>query len=121
MRVVGYLLARFGPICRVAFSTENSAFRIKWQQSRRLTPGTLVAISTAADQFRNVCMIATVAQRPYMDGLDQRPPLVDIVWADPSQAVVDPELELIMVESRTGYFEAVRHTLVGLQKALRCE
>lgn len=66
-------------------------------------------------------MVATVAQRPYKDGLDQKPPLVDIIWANPLDAVVDPELELIMVESRSGYFEAIRHTLVGLQNAASCE
>lgn len=114
-------MAKLGPICRVGFSTENALHRIKWQQSRRLTPGALVAISTAADKFRKLCMVATIAQRPYKDGLDQKPPLVDIIWANPNEAIVDPELELIMVESRSGYFEAVRHTLVGLQMARSCK
>lgn len=92
-----------------------------WQQSPRLTPGTLVAISTAADGFKKICKLATVAQRPYKDGLDQDPPLVDIIWARQSEAVVDPELELTMVEARSGYFEAVRHALIGLQMAARSE
>ena len=66
-------------------------------------------------------MIATVAQRPYKDGLDQNPPQVDIMWAKSSDSVVDPGLELIMIESRSGYFEAVRHSLVGLQMFARYE
>lgn len=114
-------MARIGPICRISFSTENAGRRIQWQQSPRLTPGTIVAISTAADQFNTICKIASVAQRPYKDGLDQNPPQVDIIWAKASDAVVDPELELVMVESRTGYFEAVRHALVGLQMAATCQ
>ena len=56
-----------------------------------------------------------IAQRPYKDGLDQNPPLVDIMWTNPEDAVLDPDLELVMVESRCSYFEAARHSLVGLQ------
>ncbi|KAL1858077.1 hypothetical protein VTK73DRAFT_7960 [Phialemonium thermophilum] len=115
VHVLGYLMSKLGPICRISFSTENAPRRIKWQQSRRLTPGTIVALTTAADQFRSVCKIATVAQRPYRDGLDHTPPRIDVIWADGADAVFDPELELLMVEGRNGYFESVRHTLIGLQ------
>ena len=108
-------MSRVGPICRISFSTENADVSIKWQQSSRLTPGSLVALSTKADGFKSVCMVATIAQRPYKDGLDQNPPLVDILWAKTDDAVMDPETEMIMIESRTGYFEAARHALVGLQ------
>ncbi len=110
-----YLLSHLGPIARVSFSTKKAKFQIKWQQSRRLTPGALVAISTAADKFAKVCKLATVAQRPFKDGLDQNPPIVDLLWARPEDSVFDPEEELIMIESRSSYFEAARHALVGLQ------
>ncbi|KAK3694195.1 P-loop containing nucleoside triphosphate hydrolase protein [Podospora appendiculata] len=115
VRVKSYTMAKIGPIVRVEFSTKRSQYRIKWQQSKRLTPGTIVAISTKEDSFQTVCKIAAVAQRLYTGGLDQSPPLVDLMWARPNEAIFDPELELVMVESRESYFEAVRHTLVGLQ------
>lgn len=108
-------MTRMGPFFRVRFSTVRAGVKIKWLQSRRFTPGTILAISTAEDKFQTICKIAVVAQRPYKDGLDQNPPLVDLLWADPNDAVFDPGLELVMVESRTGYYEAVRHALRGLQ------
>jgi helicase required for RNAi-mediated heterochromatin assembly 1 len=82
-------------------------------------PGKLVALTTRQDGFRKICKIATVAQRPYRDGLDQDPPQVDLMWADPADAVFDPTTDLIMVESTHGYFEAARHALVGLQEVSR--
>ncbi|KAK0716906.1 P-loop containing nucleoside triphosphate hydrolase protein [Lasiosphaeria miniovina] len=117
VRVKSYLMSRLGPIARVEFSTKRSTYRIKWQQSRRLRPGTIVAISTKDNNFKTICKIATIAQRPYRDGLDQDPPLVDLMWANTEDAVLDPNLELVMVESRNGYFESARHALVGLQHA----
>ncbi|KAM7184845.1 P-loop containing nucleoside triphosphate hydrolase protein [Naviculisporaceae sp. PSN 640] len=117
VRVRSYLMSRLGPIARIEFSTARSPLQIKWLQSKRLTPGTTVAITTKADNFRTICKIATIAQRPYKDGLDQNPPVVDLMWADPKDAVFDPRIELVMIESRSGYFESTRHTLVGLQHA----
>ena len=78
-----------------------------------------MAVSTAADNFKTICKVATVAQRPYRDGLDQNPPQVDIMWCDTDESVIDPSMELVMIESRSGYFEAVRHSLVGLQMTAR--
>ncbi|KAM7186775.1 P-loop containing nucleoside triphosphate hydrolase protein [Rhypophila sp. PSN 637] len=115
VRVRGYLLSRLGPIARIEFSTSRSPLQIRWLQSKRLTPGTIVALTTKADNFKSICKIATIAQRPYTEGLDQTPPLVDLMWADPRDAVFDPDTELVMVESRNGYFESTRHALVGLQ------
>ena len=74
-------------------------------------------MSTAEDNFNTICKIATVAQRPYKDGLDQIPPLVDLIWANPEEAVFDSSQELIMLQARSGYYEAARHALVGLQHA----
>ncbi len=117
VHVKGYNLTRVGPACRIKFSTQRARRRIKWQHSRRLTAGTAVAITTAEDCFQSICKIATIAARPLSDGLDKSPPEIDIFWANVDDAVFDPAEELIMVESRNGYFEAVRHALVGLQHA----
>ncbi|KAL2024260.1 hypothetical protein VTK56DRAFT_9416 [Thermocarpiscus australiensis] len=119
VRVREYLMSAIGPIARVSFSTERSPYRILWQQSKRLQPGKIVALSTKDDSFRKICKIATIAQRPYRDGLDQDPPLVDLQWANPEDAVLDPTLEMVMIESWHGYFESARHALVGLQHAAR--
>ncbi|KAL2260672.1 hypothetical protein VTK26DRAFT_5257 [Humicola hyalothermophila] len=117
VRVKEYLMSTLGPIARVSFSTESSLYIIQWQQSKRLQPGSIVALSPKDDKFRKICKIASIAQRPYHDGLDQDPPLVDLLWAYPEDAVFDPELEMVMIESRNGYFESARHALVGLQHA----
>jgi helicase required for RNAi-mediated heterochromatin assembly 1 len=101
---------------RIEFSTQRSRFKINWLQSRRLTPGKLVALTIKEDGFRNVCKIATIAQRPNRDGLDKDPPEVDLMWANMDDAVLDPTVELVMVESTHGYFEASRHALAGLQE-----
>lgn len=78
--------------------------------------GKIVAFST--DYFQKDCRIATIAQRPFEGGLDQNPPLVDIIWADPDHAIINPDQELVMIESRNGYYESVRHALRGLQQAM---
>lgn len=108
-----------GPLARVSFSIERSKYRIVWQQSKRLQPGKLVALSPKNDNFKTICKLAVVAQRPYKDGLDQDPPTVDLQWASPGDAVLDPRLEMVMIESLHGYFESARHALVGLQHAAR--
>ncbi|CAN8099902.1 unnamed protein product [Discula destructiva] len=115
VRVQGYLFAKLGPIARVSISTQRAGAKIKWKQSKRLQPGKIVALST--DYFKTDCRVAVVAQRPIEGGLDQNPPVVDIIWANFNEAVVDPDQELVMVESRNGYYEAVRHALKGLQHA----
>ena len=112
-------MSTIGPLARVSFSTERSKYRIQWKQSTRLQPGKIVALSS--DNFKTICKIATIAQRPYEKGLDQDPPLVDLLWAKPEDAVLDPALEMVMVESLHGYFESARHALVGLQHAARTE
>lgn len=112
-------MSTIGPIARVSFSTEKSAYKIEWHQSKRLQPGSIVALSPKDDKFKKICKVASIAQRPYRDGLDQDPPLVDLLWADPNDAVLDPNLEMVMIESRSAYFEAARHSLVGLQHAAR--
>lgn len=107
-------MSDLGPIVRLEFGT-RSQHKIAWLKSKRLRPGKLVAISTRSDGFRTICKPATVAQRPFFGGLDQDPPVVDLIWANTGDAVLDPSEEMVLVESRDGFFEATRHALVGLQ------
>ncbi|KAI1473401.1 P-loop containing nucleoside triphosphate hydrolase protein [Daldinia eschscholtzii] len=119
--VRGYLMTRLGPMCQVQFSTERSGKKIRWSQTRRLTVGTLVAISTAKDRFKTICMPAIISEHRIRDGLDQNPPTIYFQWANISDAVMDPNQELVMIETRLGYFEAVRHSMVGLQHVAATE
>ncbi|ETS84456.1 hypothetical protein PFICI_02481 [Pestalotiopsis fici W106-1] len=116
--VKGYLMSALGPVCRLQFSTERAGKRIQWSVSSRLTPGTVVAISTATDSFRSLCSTAVVMGRNIED-LAKSPPTIDIKWAETEQMVFDPTEELVMIEARSGFYEAVRHTLVGLQHVAR--
>jgi helicase required for RNAi-mediated heterochromatin assembly 1 len=50
----------------------------------------MVALSPASDMFSKVCKIAIVAGRPILGGLDQDPPIIDLFWGDPDDAVFDP-------------------------------
>ncbi|KAJ5035137.1 uncharacterized protein L3040_008396 [Drepanopeziza brunnea f. sp. 'multigermtubi'] len=117
--VVGLQCARNGIASRIEFSTERAGgIRIRWEQSKRLAQGTLVALSTQEDGFRSICKIATVAARPIEGGLDQNPPTVDLFWGEINDMFVDPVEKYIMVEARRGYFEASRHMLVAMQKLM---
>jgi len=109
-------MSKLGPIARVEFGT-RSQHKIAWEKSKRLRPGKLVAISTCSDGFRTMCKLATITQRPYFGGLDQDPPVVDLMWANTGDAVLDPSVEMVAVESRHGFFEATRHAMVGLQRS----
>ncbi|KAH7029475.1 P-loop containing nucleoside triphosphate hydrolase protein [Microdochium trichocladiopsis] len=113
--VQGYLMTRLGPVCRVQFSTERAGKKIDWQHSTRLRTGSLVALSTARDGFRTLCMPAVIADHYYEDGLNQNPPTIQFFWGDIKDAILDPLEELVMIESRHGFFEATRHAMVGLQ------
>lgn len=108
-------MAKLGPICRVGFSTRRAGRKILWKQAKRLTPGRIVALSS--DNFQSDCRVAIMAQRPIEGGLDQNPPTVDIIWGSADQAIVDPDHELVMIESRNGFYEAARHAMIGLQLA----
>lgn len=112
-------MTRLGPVCRMQLSTERAGKKIRWQTSQRLTPGTVVAISTVSDSFQSICKPAVIADRPIKHGLERRPPTIQLLWANIEDAVFDPTEELVMIESRRGFFEAVRHTLVGLQHVAR--
>ena len=111
------MCAKAGIAFRIEFSTEKSEKKIRWQQSKRLVAGTIVALSPHSDAFASICKICIVADRP-IEGLEQNPPQIDLFWGDIDDAAFDPLDKYIMVEARSGYFEASRHMLVALQKLM---
>ena len=113
--IVGFTFANTGIAARISFSLERVRKKIIWQQSKRLTSGTIVALTTAEDKFRSICIVAVVAARA-LAGLELDPPEIDIFFASPDEIEIDPQQEWIMVESRNGFFESHRHTLKALQK-----
>lgn len=97
-----------------------------WGQSTRLTAGTLVALSPSSDNFKTQCFVAVVAARYLKGGLEpdpdqgedvNTPPRIEIFWARQQGALLDPSMDLVMLETKGGYFEQVRHAMVGLQQA----
>jgi helicase required for RNAi-mediated heterochromatin assembly 1 len=86
----GLNLSPFGAAFKVTFSTERAGKQIRWEQSKRLLQGTMVALSPASDMFEKVCKIAIVAARPIADGLDQNPPVIDLFWGDHMDVAFDP-------------------------------
>ncbi|KAL8826843.1 MAG: hypothetical protein Q9191_003549 [Dirinaria sp. TL-2023a] len=113
--IVGFTFANSGIAARISFSLERVGKKIIWQQSKRLTSGTIVALSTPQDHFQSICIVAVVAARA-LAGLELDPPEIDIFFASPDEIEIDPQQEWIMVESRNGFFESHRHTLKALQK-----
>lgn len=112
-------------LCRIGFCPTRVDKRIRWTHSPRLTPGSIVALSTMQDGFQSVCMIAHIVQKTLVGGLEpdlgagehkDTPPRIDIAWAETSDVILDPNTELIMIEARNGYYESVRHTMRGLQE-----
>lgn len=77
----------------------------------------MVALSPVQDKFRTICKVAIVAARP-LSGVEQDPPQIDIFWASNAESEFDPTEEYVMVEAKSGYFEASRHMLVALQKLM---
>lgn len=70
-------------------------------------------------------MVASVVQKDLVGGLEpdlnageheDTPPRIDIAWANPQDAILDPQTELVIIEARNGYYESIRHTLQGLQE-----
>jgi len=86
----GLKLSPIGAAFRVEFSHERSGKQIRWEQSKRLLQGSIVALSPEGDNFRKICKIAVIAARPIIGGLDQNPPTVDLFWGDSDEAVFDP-------------------------------
>lgn len=76
-----------------------------------MLPGSVVALSS--DDFQTV-RIATVAARP-LAGLKMSIPEVDLLF-DENDFELDVNKVYVMVETRSAYFEAYKHTLRGLQR-----
>lgn len=92
--------------------------QIRWEQSKRLRSGSLVALTPANDKFQEKIVIATVAARP-LDMLQRNPPEIDLFIARAEEQEFDPMVEWLMVENRQSFYEAGRHTLAALQKMMR--
>ncbi|KAK5123677.1 hypothetical protein LTR85_002313 [Meristemomyces frigidus] len=107
-----------GIAIRVTFSLQRAGKKVLWEQSKRLISGSLVVLSPADDAFKTQAIVATVAARP-LQGLQQNPPEIDLFIARPEEMELDPAMEFVMVEERTGFYEADRHTLLALQKMMR--
>ncbi|KAJ8106147.1 hypothetical protein OPT61_g9734 [Boeremia exigua] len=106
-----------GLATRVAFSMSRVKKYIRWEQSKRLITGSLVALSPFDDAFASTCILATVAARP-MSALQQNPPEIDLFFPHYHQPI-DPMQKWIMIECRSSFFEASRHTLMALQHMMR--
>ena len=113
--ITGITFAQQGIAVRVQFSLRRAEKRIRWEQSKRLMSGSIVALTTATDKFDNICKVGVVAARPLV-GLQQNPPTIDIFFNCTDELEIDPQQEWLMIESRSGYYEAHRHTLRALQK-----
>jgi helicase required for RNAi-mediated heterochromatin assembly 1 len=107
-----------GLATRVAFSLSRVKKHIRWDQSKRLITGTLVALSPVNDAFQTTCVLATVAARP-LSALQQNPPEIDLFFGRPEEQEIEPMRKWMMVECRASFFEASRHTLLALQHLMR--
>lgn len=111
VRILGLTFAPMGVCCKVSFSLNRAGKRVRWENSKRLLPGTLVCLSH--DNFKTL-KLATVAARP-MAGLELPMPEVDLLFSE-GEIEFDSTETFIMVESRQGYFEAYKWTLKALQR-----
>jgi helicase required for RNAi-mediated heterochromatin assembly 1 len=125
VHIQGVLFSLSGLASRVSFSTERSPLCVNWEQSERLTPGSIIALSPSIDNFRSQCLVAVVAARPLYGGVlpdrkkdedENTPPRIDIFWARPiEEAVFDPNCEMVMIQAKSGYYETVRYAMLGFQ------
>ncbi|KAF3011112.1 hypothetical protein E8E13_011372 [Curvularia kusanoi] len=117
VHITAFVFSSLGLATRVAFSMSRVKKHIRWQQSKRLITGTLVALTPYQDGFQEICVLATVAARP-ITALQQNPPEIDLFFPYYNQPI-DPTQKWIMVECRNSFFEASRHTLMALQHMMR--
>lgn len=75
-----------------------------------------MALSPYKDNFKTTCKVAVIAALALAD-VERDPPQVDIYWSCPEEAEFDPTVRYVMIESKSGYFEATRHMLVAFQKS----
>lgn len=75
-------------------------------------------MSIANVEFPSIkCIIATVAARP-LSALEANPPEIDLFFQS-ADLQIDPMKKWTMVEARSSFFEASRHTLMSLQHLMR--
>ncbi|KAL7948087.1 P-loop containing nucleoside triphosphate hydrolase protein [Trichoderma barbatum] len=126
VKPAGLLLSKQGACIRISFLTERAPSPINWQDSERLTPGAIVALSPSHDCFRTKCIVATVATRSFNGKAAPEPadgdniwqlPCIELFFSDPSDVPFHPLEEYVMLEASMGYFENVRYTMLGLQQA----
>lgn len=103
-----------GIAVRISFSIIRVGKNIRWDQSNRLISGSLVVLTPVDDMFKTKAIVATVAARPQA-GLAQNPPEIDLLFGCTDDLEIDPALEYVMVEDRSGYYQADKHTLKALQ------
>ncbi|KEY65253.1 hypothetical protein S7711_01773 [Stachybotrys chartarum IBT 7711] len=120
--VLGYAFSRRGAACRVSFRTERSTESVVWSQCNRLKDGSVVALAPKSDGFKTKCMIgviSTLYAKNVQDasGEVKSFPEVDVYFAIQTDAIIDPNIEMVMIESTSGYYESIRHVMVGLQHA----
>nr|POF07036.1 helicase required for rnai-mediated heterochromatin assembly 1 [Quercus suber] len=104
-----------GIAVKLTFSLARSQKKIIWAQSKRLISGSLIILTPKDDMFKHTAVVATVASRS-IAGVLKDPPELDLFIARADELEIDPAKEWVMVEDRSSYFEAGRHTLLGLQK-----
>ncbi|RPA81978.1 hypothetical protein BJ508DRAFT_414451 [Ascobolus immersus RN42] len=112
VRIIGFTFASMGVCTRVSFSLARAGKRIPWASSKRLLPGTIVVLSS--DEFETV-KIATVAARPIAGLVQAGDPEVDLLFPARDNDL-DTSRTYTMFESRSAYYEAYKHVLIGLQR-----
>lgn len=120
VRIRGITCSNRGLAIKVSFSLTRIGKSIVWQQSKRLIAGSLVVLIPVINSLHHVSdlKVAVVAARPWTQ-LEQNPPQVDLFFAHPEDDFdFDCRKAFIMLEARSGFFEAEKHTLVALQKMM---
>lgn len=117
--ITGIITSPRGLATRIAFSLSRVKKHIRWAQSKRLITGSLVALSPVNDAFQSICILATVAARPVSGALDQNPPQIDLFFPRQEDQPIDSMQKYVMVECRSSFFEASRHTMLALQHLMR--
>ncbi|KAI9163727.1 Helicase required for RNAi-mediated heterochromatin assembly 1 [Paramyrothecium foliicola] len=118
VHVLGYTFV--DATCRLGFTVDPAINDITQSQSERLKPDTIVVLSS--DGFQTQCLVASV-KSDLINGVPQSghhsltepSHTVEVSFAQPEDALPVSH-EMVMLETTTGYFESVRHTLLGLQR-----
>jgi helicase required for RNAi-mediated heterochromatin assembly 1 len=115
VHIKGFTFSGQGLGVRISFSLNRLSKKVKWDQSARLMTGSIVALSPSNAPFSpsSKVIVAIVAARDLLN-LEKNPPEIDLFFGDVDNLEVDPEMEFVMIEERTGFYEANRHAMVSL-------